>query len=162
MSNIKIKVRAFTLAELLVALMVMSIIMSAVATLAYALGTANKTVTLMGRNQTVLNHVTLQLYEIIKNSNQITSSTQKKIELWSDKNADGIIDADEEFAIEARNIDNILYINGTEYSQCKNVQVSSENSGFVYVFFDIQLEQTTKTYQVAACIRGSDKHAVGG
>ena len=43
--------KGFTLAELLIALMITSIILSAVATLAYSLGTANKITSEMGVNQ---------------------------------------------------------------------------------------------------------------
>ena len=161
MINIKRKSKAFTLAEVLIALMVMSIIMSAVATLAYALGSANKTVTRMGNNQAVLNHVTIQINDLVKNCNRITSGP-KKAEMWMDKNANGVIDIDEEVAIEARSVDNILYIDGVEYSHCKNTQISADSNGFVYVIFDMELEQATRTYQVAASMRGSDKHAAGG
>ncbi len=60
------KQRGFTLVELLVALMVTSIIFGAVATLAYAVGTAHDASDDTSQKQTYVRFATLRISELIR------------------------------------------------------------------------------------------------
>lgn len=159
--------KGFTLAELLIALVVTSIILSAVAALAYGLGSANKITSQMGLNQALLRKVTIRVSELIKKSNQVLSADSNAVVLWADDNADGVIDASERITIQNNLEGNAIIINETEqYTQCRNVQfftdVAPPYSRQVSVFFDLQQDENTESYQITAALRCSAKHYVSG
>lgn len=159
--------KAFTLAELLIALMVTSIILSAVASLAYSLGTANKITSQMGLNQALLRKVTVRISELIRKSNQVLSADPTSVVLWADANADGVVDATEQITIQTDAEGNSIVINGNEtYAQCRNVQflidVAPPDTRQVSVFFDLQQDENTESYQVTVALRCSAKHYVSG
>ena len=72
----------FTLAELLIALMVTAIILSAVASLASAMGSANSATKEMGRNQTILRSASIRLAEIIRYSKLICATPGNDVVIW--------------------------------------------------------------------------------
>ncbi|MBL7214464.1 MAG: prepilin-type N-terminal cleavage/methylation domain-containing protein [Phycisphaerae bacterium] len=82
-------VAGFTLVELMVALIVTSVVLSAVATLAYATCSAKEATDDMGREQAQLRQVSIRLSDLIKRSNQILRSYDWGFVLWQDKDADG-------------------------------------------------------------------------
>ena len=159
--------KGFTLAELLIALMITSIILSAVATLAYSLGTANKITSEMGVNQAYLRKVTLRISDLIRKSNQVISADTNSIVLWVDANADGVIDASERITIENNFEGNSIIINENEiYSQCQNVQFFTDvvppDTKLVSILFNLVQDGETESYQITASLRCSDKHYVSG
>ena len=76
----------FTLVELLVALMVTSIVLAAVATLAYAMGTANDVMSDTGQKQAEVRYATLRISELIRHSKLICGTTGNDIVLWKADN----------------------------------------------------------------------------
>jgi len=74
--------KGFTLAELLVALMVSSIILAAVATLAYALGKVNDTGNDTSQKQMQVRSATLRISEMIRHSRLICSTNGSDIVIW--------------------------------------------------------------------------------
>lgn len=84
------KKSGFTLVELMVALLVSSVVLSAVATLAYAAGSAKVATDEMGRSQAQLQQVSIRLGDVIKQSNRIVSSDDWGLTLWQDHNGNGI------------------------------------------------------------------------
>jgi prepilin-type N-terminal cleavage/methylation domain-containing protein len=86
----------FTLVELLVALIVTSIILTAVSTLAFALSSANKATGQMSRSQAQVRLTTLRIQEIIRNCNLVCYAGNNDIAIWlSDNNNDGKINIGE-------------------------------------------------------------------
>lgn len=86
----------FTLVELLVALSVSSIILGAVVTLSYALGSANDAFDQTSRTQTQLRHATLRLADLIRHCRLICSSSAADMAVWrADDNGDAQINISE-------------------------------------------------------------------
>ena len=99
----------FTLVELLMALMVTAIILSAVATLAFALSSATSETDEMSANQAALRFGTVKLGDLIRNSRHALITSSNDIALWrSDDNGDNAINASELVYIEADSSDNSL------------------------------------------------------
>ncbi|HEW78694.1 MAG TPA: type II secretion system protein [Phycisphaerales bacterium] len=92
----------FTLAELLIALMVTSIILAAVATLAYAMSSANKISGDTSQKQAQVRFATLRISELIRHSKLILKANDDDLAVWrADDNGDGKINANELVYIEA-------------------------------------------------------------
>ncbi len=86
----------FTLVELLVALVVTSIILASVATLAYALGTVNDVSETISRDQARLRYVTLKLSQLLKNCKLICAVPGNDLLIWrADDNSDDLININE-------------------------------------------------------------------
>jgi prepilin-type N-terminal cleavage/methylation domain-containing protein len=84
--------RAFTLVELMVGLMVTSIILSAVATLAFAMSSACTAGGDSAFTQAQIRHATLRLSELIANCKLICAAPDNDLVLWrADNNDDGKI-----------------------------------------------------------------------
>jgi prepilin-type N-terminal cleavage/methylation domain-containing protein len=93
---------AFTLAELLMALMVTSIILSAVASLAFALSTAKAETENISENQAHLRFTTMKVTELVKYSRHVILTDNSRLALWqADTNNDNAINGDELVYIEA-------------------------------------------------------------
>lgn len=91
----------FTLVELLVALVVTSIVLAAVATLAFAMGTADDTSSNTSRRQAQVRYATVRISELIRHSELICCSTSEDLAIWrADDNGDGQISIDELVYIE--------------------------------------------------------------
>lgn len=87
---------AFTLVELLLALVVTSIIMTAVVTLAFALGAANESSSDMAEKQAQLRYATLRISELIKHCKLICGTPGYDMVVWkADHNDDGKINPGE-------------------------------------------------------------------
>ena len=92
----------FTLVELLMALMITAIILSAVATLAFALTSGVSETDEISENQAALRFATVRLSDLIRNSRHTMITSSNDIALWrSDDNEDNAINADELVYIEA-------------------------------------------------------------
>lgn len=91
----------FTLAELLVALMVTAIVFTAVASLAYALGSANRSTEDLSKHQMALRCATVRISELVKHSVMAFTTPAGGIALWTgDDNDDGLINGSELVYIE--------------------------------------------------------------
>jgi len=99
-----------TLVELLVALMVCSIIFTAVATLAYAMGNAQRSSEELSRHQAHIRYATLRISELIRYAKLVTLSGDD-LAIWrADDNANNKIDPSELVYIETGAERNHVYI----------------------------------------------------
>ncbi len=91
-----------TLAELLVALMVASIIFAAVASLAYAMGAANDSSDDVSLKQAQIRYATVRLGELVRNSKlAVLSSSGEDLAVWrADNDFDNLIDFSEFVIVE--------------------------------------------------------------
>jgi prepilin-type N-terminal cleavage/methylation domain-containing protein len=86
----------FTLAELLMAMIVTGIILGAVATLAYALGAANDAADDATYKQAQVRYATLRISEMIRHCRLVFDETSEGLGVWrADDNEDGQVNADE-------------------------------------------------------------------
>lgn len=91
-----------TLVELLVALMVSSVILAAVATLAYAAGAANDSTDDTSSKQTQMRAATLRISELISHCRLICAAPGDDLVIWrADDNDDGKINPTEVVYLEA-------------------------------------------------------------
>jgi len=92
----------FTLAELLIALIVTGIILAAVATLAYALGTANESGDDTAVKQAQVRYTTLRISELIRHSKLVCGTADNDLAIWrADDNDNGEINPKELVYLEA-------------------------------------------------------------
>ena len=92
---------AFTLAELLVALMITAIILTAVVTLTFAFGVANDSYNDMAQKQAQVRYTTLRISELIKHCKLICGTPGDDMVIWkADYNDDGRINPGELVYIE--------------------------------------------------------------
>lgn len=88
--------KGFSLVELLVALMVSSIVLAAVATLAYAMSSANDSTDDTSRKQAQVRYTTLRISELIRQCKLICFAGPDDFTVWrGDDNEDGQINAGE-------------------------------------------------------------------
>jgi prepilin-type N-terminal cleavage/methylation domain-containing protein len=86
----------FTLAELLMAMVITSIILGAVATLAYAVWVANDTGNDTTYKQAQVRYATLRISELIRNCRLVFDKTTEGLAVWrADGDGDGQIDVNE-------------------------------------------------------------------
>ncbi len=164
--------KGFTLAELLVGMMVGSIILSAVAALAFALSSAEAATDNMSEKKAVLRFTTFRISDRIKYSNQLLSASATQLDFWSDDNADGIIDVSEQFSIKTDVSANSLILSDqqgdfTLLADCYNVQflldaLDPQAARLVSIMFDLTEEGTEHNYQIRAALRASAEHYAGG
>jgi hypothetical protein len=89
-------IKALTLVELLVALMVTGILLSAVATLAFALNSASQASDDTVLKQAQLRHATLRISELVRNCRLICAAPGDDLAIWTaDDNGDGQINVNE-------------------------------------------------------------------
>lgn len=157
------KNKGFTLVELMMALIISSIVLAAVVTLAGATTAANDATVQMGRQQGQLRQMSMRLTDLIRRANLVTTAAADGFQLWHDKNADGLATVNELTQV-ARGLDgNTLTIGSQEvYSNCKNISFSYDdplgNTRFITVSFDITENGQTQRHSVNAQLRASDAH----
>lgn len=83
MTSIRNK-KGFTLVELLVAMVVTGIVMSAVATLAFAMSSANKTTDDTSRKQAQIRFATLRITDLVRHCKLVCSSNNGDLIIWKD------------------------------------------------------------------------------
>jgi prepilin-type N-terminal cleavage/methylation domain-containing protein len=160
--------KGLTLVELLVALMVTSIILAAVATLAYALGKVSDSGDDTAEKQAQLRYATLRISELVRYSKLIYSANESEVVLWRDDNGDDYITAAELVTINTRLVSGDLQlceIDGTAepivlLHQCSNVQFGFDlpsepptKRKFVSVLFDLNENGIRHRYQISAALR---------
>jgi prepilin-type N-terminal cleavage/methylation domain-containing protein len=102
-------VRGFTLAELLMAVWVMSIILAAIATLSFALGSANDSADDTSEIQSRIRYTTMRLGELIRNSKLVCAKWDSSVAIWqADDNGNSQIDPNEIVYIEYDGSNNCL------------------------------------------------------
>ena len=164
----------FTLVELMVALMVTSIVLSAVATLAYATSSAKETTDEMGREQAQFRHVSMRLTDLIKRANRIYRSGfgtnfafEWGVRLCYDLNADGDYSDDDEMIWIYRYNNSIRVFRPSEtspeiYTQCTNptFQYRWEDGQprTVAIWFDMNDNGQTQRYSINANLWVSDDY----
>ena len=166
----------FTLAELLIALMVTSIVLTAVATLAYAMGTANDASDDTSQKQAQVRFTTLRISELMRHCKLICGTPGNDLAVWrADDNGDGQI-----------NINELVYINagpGRDYiqlreadnnpvvliRQCSNVEFGFDEPlipptlrKFVSISFDLVENGIDRQYQISAGLRSWAGHLLDG
>jgi prepilin-type N-terminal cleavage/methylation domain-containing protein len=101
--------KGFTLAELLMAVWVISIILAAVATLSFALGSANDSVDNSSEIYARIRYTTMYLGELIRNSKLICYKWDSSVAIWrADDNGNSQIDPNEIVYIERDSSSNCL------------------------------------------------------
>ena len=178
----------FTTVELLVALMVCSIVLTAVASLAYALNSASRSTDKISEHQMALRCATVRISELVKHSAMAFADPDNGIVLWTgDDNNDGLINGSELVYVLTTGqslrlldfpgqnlsvtIDDIktgagktALINNTDerymtiLPECGNVQFNLTGGTFVNILFDLTENGITNTYQICARLRCSAQH----
>jgi prepilin-type N-terminal cleavage/methylation domain-containing protein len=141
----------FTLVELMMALLVASIVLAAVATLASATTAADRVTDQMGREQSQLRMVSMRLTDMIRRANRVTISAVNGVQLWHDTTI--IRGADT----------NTLTIGSKEtYSNCRDItfayDTASPDTRFITVSFDITENGISQRHSINAGLRVSDTH----
>jgi prepilin-type N-terminal cleavage/methylation domain-containing protein len=157
------KNNGFTLVELMMALMIASIVLAAVVTLAGATTAANDATDQMGREQGQLRQVSMRLTDLIRRGNRVTISAVNGFQLWHDDNADGIETADEKTTVVRGADGNTLTIGASEtHTKCKNISfgydVAAPDTRFITVSFQITENGQVQKHSVNARLWVSDAH----
>jgi prepilin-type N-terminal cleavage/methylation domain-containing protein len=163
--------KGFTLAELLIALIVTGIILAAVAALAYALGTANESSDDTAVKQAQLRYATLRISELIRYSKLVYAASESEIVLWLDRDGNGELDLIGELVA----ITKVILAGGDmqlcEFNsdpepvvlipRCGNVQFRFDEPAlpptkrkFVSISFDLVENGVVRQYQISAALRG--------
>ncbi len=165
-----------TLVELLVALGVASIVLTAVATLAYAMGTANDASDDTSQKQARVRYTTLRISELIRYCKLIYDTPDNDIVVWkADNNGDDIVDANELVYIEtglSRDYIQLREASGSPVvliPQCSNVQFRFDEPLLpppqrksVSISFDLTENGIDRQYQINAALRGWAGHLLDG
>ncbi len=139
MTKIILKNKGFTLVELLMAVWVISIILTAVAALSFALGSANDSADNTSDIYSRIRYTTVRISELLRSSKLICSNLGTSVAIWrADYNGDNKIEPNEMVYLESGN-------------NCINLvsfQPSSLLSGTVLLLTDI-LSGQTRTWLAA-------------
>ena len=174
--RLKQNFKGFTLVELLVALMVTSIIFTAVATLAYALSSANDATDDTSLKQAQLRYATLRLSELIRHCKLIYDTPDNDIVVWkADKNVDDIVDSNELVYIETGQGRDYIQLREEDKNpvvlipQCSNVEFGFDEPlvpptlrKFVSISFDLVENGIDRQYQISAGLRSWAGHLLDG
>ncbi len=124
--KIKKNEKGFTLAELMIALVITGVILAAVSTLAFALSSANKSTDNINRSQAQVRFTTLRIQELIRNCNMICSASDNDIALWvADDNNDKKINISEIAYIDFGTNRNHLYLYTFSSSNNTTIDIGS-------------------------------------
>jgi prepilin-type N-terminal cleavage/methylation domain-containing protein len=134
--DIRATSHGFTLVELLVALIVSSVILAAVATLAFAMSTANVSTDDTSIKQAQVRYATLRISELIRHCKLIYAASDSYITIWKVGNGDNVVDLDELVSIEAGEDADYIQLRepGTDpvvlVTQCKDVLFGLYDSNY--------------------------------
>ena len=164
-----------TLVELLVALSVASIVLTAVATLAYAMGTANDASDDTSQKQAQVRYATLRLSELIRYSKLVYAASESEIILWLDRDRDEELDITDELVAITRVILEDGDMQLCEFNsspepvvlipRCRNVQFRFDEPAlpptkrkFVSISFELVENGVVRQYQINAALRAWAGH----
>jgi len=158
----KARKSGFTMVELMIALIVTSVVLSAVAVLANATTNASEETDQMGRCQSHQRQVSMRLSDLIRRANGIFSASSEEFYLWHDADGDGLAPAGELTRV-ARGADGHTLTIGTveTHSDSRTVEFAYDaapEARFVTVWFDLTENGLTQRYSVSAGVRGSEEH----
>ncbi len=159
--------KGFTLVELLIAMVVTGIVLTAVATLAYALGTANDSSNDTAVKQAQVRYATLRISELIKYSKRVDSASEDVIVLWLDRDRNGELDiitelvAIRKVALGGGDIRLCEFNSDPEpvvlIAQCRNVEFMLDSAPpdtkFVGISFELEENDVWHKYQISATLR---------
>jgi prepilin-type N-terminal cleavage/methylation domain-containing protein len=155
----------FSLVELLMAMMVTVILLTALVTLASAFGDAHEASSEMAEEQTVLRTATIRVLDAIRFSNRVISATATQIQLWFDTDADGKIEAGEYQTL--TNNGTSLSITGnsgtvTVIPVCQNLQFSVDAAApttkRICIAFDLEENGQWRHYEIGGSLWASSGH----
>ena len=129
----------FTLAELLVAMLVTSIVLSAVVTLAFALGSANDMMKDSGRQQARLRYTTLKISDLVRHSKLVYGISDDSLVFWrADDNDNGEIEINELVFIQS----------GAERNYLRLCEYPDNSTAYVYIgeILELDLDEDSGTY----------------
>jgi len=122
--------KGFTLAELLVALMITSIILTAVATLAFAMGSVKDSTDDTSSKQAQLRYATLRLNDLIRDCKLVCAAVGDDVAIWrADDNGDKKINACELVYIEAGASRNYIKLLESTSTSSSAISLSDINNG---------------------------------
>jgi prepilin-type N-terminal cleavage/methylation domain-containing protein len=152
----------FTMVELMIALIVTSVVLSAVAVLANATTVATEKTEQMGCCQSELRQVSMRLSDLIRRANGVLNASSEEFYLWHDADGDGLAPVGELTRV-ARGADGhtLTIGSGETHSACRTVVFAYDTmpeARFVTVWFDLTENGLTQRYSVSAGVRGSDEH----
>ncbi len=156
--------KGLTLVELLIAMVVTGIVLTAVATLAYALGTANDSSNDTAVKQAQVRYATLRISELIKYSKLVYADFESEVLLWqTDKNNDGEPNVDELVYIDAGPNKDYIQLCDFEVQpvvlipQCRSVEFMLDSvppdTKFVNISFELEENGVWHKYQISATVR---------
>jgi len=156
--------RGFTMAEMLVALMVASIILAAAATMAGALSAGKTANDQVSRNGAYLLQLQTRLSDLIMRANEVVGVNSQGFTLWLDINKDDSKDMVREFFyVRTSATRDWVIISGTgfqeNYKQSSNVQFYLDNADkalvkHITVQFNMVENGVTQTYTISGTLRG--------
>ena len=143
-------IRAFTLAELLVGLIVTSILLSAVATLAFALSSATRASDEAGYTQTQLRTATPRILDLIRCSRMICARFIDCVAMWkADDNGNDRIDVNELAYLAYDDANDLLRVYEFNSAENPSVLVALELPGTTPVLTELS-KPATKTVLLQA------------
>jgi prepilin-type N-terminal cleavage/methylation domain-containing protein len=156
--------RGFTLLEVLVAMMIVAIVLTAAGTMAGALSGAKEANDQLSREVTTLLGVQTRLSDLVMRANEVTACEANRLVLWHDADADGIAapDGSEYTAIEASGTALRIYrfnapANQELYSNCQLTGVYGDelapNTKWLKIEFTMTTEGVTQTYSINGTLR---------
>jgi len=131
----------FTIVELLMAMVVMSIVLAAVAGMASAVSNANRETKDMGEKQAEIRYTTMRLTELIKNASFIVPLTTPRAGfcVWTDSDEDGLPDAIEltyvEIIIDLANVNVLFPVEG-------GIKIKSVGESIIKILVFADLDKT--------------------
>jgi prepilin-type N-terminal cleavage/methylation domain-containing protein len=115
--------KAFTLVELMVTLVITGILLSAVATLAFAMSNGSRAGADAAQSQAQLRLGTLRVLDLIQNCRMILTASATELAIWrSDENGDGHINVNELTYLQCNGSQNTVSM--TQFSSAGNPEIT--------------------------------------
>lgn len=149
--------------------MVTSIVLTAVATLAYAMGTANDASDDIAEKQAQLRYATVRISELIRYSKEVYAASDSEIVLWVDRDRNGERDLSTELVAITKVIlaGGDMQLQFCEFNndpepvvlipQCRNVQFvldsAAPDTKSVSILFELEENDVWHRYQISATVR---------
>ncbi len=151
--------KGFTLVELLVALIVSSVILAAVATLAFAMSSANDATDDTSSKQAQVRYATMRISELVRHCRLIYARSSSDLAVWrADNDNDDLIDMNEIAYIRKGPDSNYLHLDDVKLiPQCSNVEFTVDAeppmTKLVSISFDLVENDVVYHYQINGALR---------